>query len=253
MCFLMNVLIKKTIQRFAHICGYEINKEIPSDFSVQDNVIINLVKPYTMTSDERIFSLIESVRYVINNKIPGDIVECGVWRGGSMMASAKTLLDLNDQEKHLYLFDTFEGMTEPGKIDVSNSKLDATKEFDNTKINSNSSKWCRASIEDVKSNLFNIDYDKSKIHFIKGKVEDTLPTNEPKSISILRLDTDWYKSTKHELIHLFPKLSKGGVLIIDDYGFWQGARKAVDEYISENNIQIFLNRIDNTGRIAIKQ
>ena len=69
----------------------------------------------------------------------------------------------------------------------------------------------------------------------------------------MRLDTDWYESTKHELIHLFPKISKGGVLIIDDYGFWEGARKAVDEYISENNIQILLNRIDNTGRIAIKQ
>ena len=72
-------------------------------------------------------------------------------------------------------------------------------------------------------------------------------------LPFLRLDTDWYKSTKHELIHLFPKISKGGVLIIDDYGFWQGAKQAVDEYISENNIKILLNRIDHTGRIAIKQ
>lgn len=248
----MNDLLRKTIQHFAHICGYEISREIPTDFSDQDIKIINSVQPYTMTSAERIFSLIESVRYVVKNKIPGDIVECGVWRGGSMMATAKTLLELNYQEKELYLFDTFEGMTKPEKIDVSNSELDATKEFDNTKINSDSSNWCRATIDDVKSNLYNIGYDKSKIHFIKGKVEDTLPADEPKSISILRLDTDWYQSTKHELIHLFPKISKGGVLIIDDYGFWQGARKAVDEYFSENNIQILLNRIDKTGRIAVK-
>ena len=108
-------------------------------------------------------------------------------------------------------------------------------------------------LDDVKSNIFSVGYEKTKIHFIKGKVEDTLPTDKIKNISILRLDTDWYESTKHELIHLFPKISKGGVLIIDDYGFWEGARKAVDEYISENNIQILLNRIDNTGRIAIKQ
>ena len=249
----MNDLVKKTIQRLAHICGYEISKEIPMDFSEQDIQIINYVRPYTMTSPERIFSLIESVRYVIKNKIPGEIVECGVWKGGSMMTVAKTLLDLKNQEKELYLFDTFEGMTKPEKIDVSISNLNATKEFDDTKIDTDSSNWCRATIDDVKSNLFSIGYDKSKIHFIKGKVEETLPSDNPKSISILRLDTDWYQSTKHELIHLFPKLSKGGILIIDDYGFWKGSRKAVDEYISENNIQILLNRIDDTGgRIAVK-
>ncbi len=248
----MNNLIKKIIRQFAHICGYVITREIPSDFRDQDIKIINSVQPYTMTSAERIFSLIEAVRYVVKNEIPGDIVECGVWRGGSMMATAKTLLEQNTQEKDLYLFDTFEGMTKPEKIDISNSNLDATKEFDNTIIDVDSSTWCRATIDDVKSNLFSVGYDKSKIHFIKGKVEDTLPLDGLKSISILRLDTDWYQSTKHELIHLFPKLSKGGVLIIDDYGFWQGARKAVDEYISENNIQILLNRIDETGRIALK-
>lgn len=248
----MNDLVRKTIQHLAHICGYEITKEIPTDFSDQDIQIINSVRPYTMTSTELIFSLIESVRYVIKNNIPGDIVECGVWRGGSMMATAKTLLQLKNQQKELYLFDTFEGMTKPEKIDVSNSNLVATKEFDNTKIDPDSSNWCRATIDDVKSNLFSVGYDKSKIHFIKGKVEETLPTDDLKSISILRLDTDWYQSTKQELIHLFPKLSKGGVLIIDDYGFWQGAKKAVDEYIEENNIQILLNRIDHAGRIAVK-
>ena len=248
----MNDAIRKIIQHLASNWGYEITREIHTDFSDQDVQIINSVKPYTMTSDERIFSLIESVRYVVKNEIPGDIVECGVWRGGSMMASAKTLLELKNQEKQLYLFDTFEGMTKPEKIDVSKSNLVASEEFNQTKVDSDSSTWCRATIDDVKSNLFSVGYDKSKIHFIKGKVEDTLPRDEPKSISILRLDTDCYKSTKHELTHLFPKISKGGVLIIDDYGFWQGAKKAVDEYISENNIQILLNRIDNTGRIAIK-
>jgi hypothetical protein len=85
-----------------------------------------------------------------------------------------------------------------------------------------------------------------------GKVEDTIPADIPEKIALLRLDTDWYESTKHELIHLFPRLQKGGVLIIDDYGFWKGARKAVDEYFAENNIQILLNRIDDTGRMAIK-
>jgi len=249
----MNNLVKQTIQKLAHLCGYEITQKFPTDIDTEDLQIIDSVKPFTMTNTERIFSLIQSVRYVIKNDIPGDIVECGVWKGGSMMASAKTLLQLQNQEKHLFLFDTFEGMTKPEDIDVSKSNIVASEEFNNTKVNLDSSSWCRVTLDDVKFNLYSTGYDKSKIHFIKGKVEKTLPSDEIKSISILRLDTDWYKSTKHELIHLFPKISKGGVLIIDDYGFWQGAKQAVDEYISENNIKILLNRIDHTGRIAIKQ
>jgi hypothetical protein len=83
-------------------------------------------------------------------------------------------------------------------------------------------------------------------------VEDTIPGNMPKKIALLRLDTDWYESTKHELTHLFPLLQSNGVLIIDDYGHWEGARKAVNEYISDKHIRILLNRIDYTGRIAIK-
>ena len=97
-----------------------------------------------------------------------------------------------------------------------------------------------------------IGYNTEKLHFIKGKVENTLPEYAPKQISLLRLDTDWYESTKHELTHLFPRLVSGGVLILDDYGYWAGAKKAVDEYFSQNKTQILLNRIDQTGRIAIK-
>ena len=83
-------------------------------------------------------------------------------------------------------------------------------------------------------------------------MEDTIPKNSPEKISILRLDTDWYESTKHELEYLFPRLSSGGILIIDDYGHFKGAKKAVDEYFTKNKIQYFLNRIDYTGRLIVK-
>jgi len=89
------------------------------------------------------------------------------------------------------------------------------------------------------------------MHFIKGRVEETIPNAAPEQIALLRLDTDWYESTRHELIHLFPRLTHGGVLIIDDYGYWQGARKAVDEYIEENKLSILLARIDSTARMAV--
>ena len=248
----MSEFVKKTMQHFAHICGYEISRKHLLDFNDTDNQIIESVRPYTMTSPLRVYALIEAVRYVIENKIPGSIVECGVWKGGSMMAVAKTLMQLNYHEKDLYLFDTFEGMTEPKEIDISNTNLKAAKIFHKTKINESSSNWCRAPLDEVQEFMRNTGYDKKKIHFIKGMVENTIPEKAPEEISILRLDTDWYESTKHEMNHLFPRISRGGVLIIDDYGFWKGARKAVDEYIRQNEIQILLNRIDETGRIGVK-
>ncbi|RDJ32159.1 MAG: macrocin O-methyltransferase [Crenarchaeota archaeon] len=253
----MKNLIKKSVRKVAQSAGYDIIQgkasEFPPDFNEEHVSIIKLVRPYTMTSNERIFTLIESVKYIVNNKIPGDIVECGVWKGGSMMTVAKTLLNLNKIEKDLYLFDTFEGMPEPSSDDISFSEVPASKEFEKTKISQDSSEWCRATLDDVKRAIFSTKYPQEKFHLIKGKVEDTIPSNAPNKISLLRLDTDWYQSTKHELIHLFPRLTKNGVLIIDDYGYWQGARKAVDEYFSENNISILLNRIDETGRVAIRQ
>ena len=88
-----------------------------------------------------------------------------------------------------------------------------------------------------------------RIHFVEGKVEDTIPAHAPERIALLRLDTDWYESTRHELEHLYPRLSRGGVLIIDDYGHWQGARQAVDEYFGDAHAAL-LNRIDYTARAS---
>jgi len=235
--------------------GYKISKTkqgYPNDFNEEDISLIKSIKPFTMTEPEKIFSLIESVRYVISNDIPGSIVECGVWKGGSMMAVAYTLLKLNSQDRDLYLFDTFEGMSNPTSVDNSPGHCDARKKFEKTKIDANSSRWLNVSLDEVKKAIYRTGYDVQKIHFVKGKVENTLPKNAPRNISILRLDTDWYESTRHELIHLFPLLSHGGVIIIDDYYFWEGQRKAVDEYFSQNKIKILLNRIDNTARIGIK-
>jgi O-methyltransferase len=153
----------------------------------------------------------------------------------------------------LYLYDTFEGMSEPTEHDKTYYGKDAEsllKENANKQANL---VWAYSTLEDVKSAVKTTGYPEGKIKFIKGKVEETIPETIPSKIAILRLDTDWYESTKHELIHLFPLLTKGGVLILDDYGHWQGARKAVDEYFKNHITPILLNRIDETGRIAVKQ
>jgi hypothetical protein len=224
----------------------------PPDFSDTNIEICEAVKPYTMTSPERVNALIDAVRYVVANKIDGAMVECGVWKGGSTMAVMLTLKKLRDETRDLYLYDTFSGMSTPTDADVSFCGEKAHETFSNLQISEDASDWCLSTLEAVKQNIFSIGYKKDKIYFIKGKVEDTIPENMPHKIALLRLDTDWYESTKHELTHLFPLLQPNGVLIIDDYGHWKGARKAVDEYISDKNIRILLNRIDYTGRIAIK-
>jgi len=216
----------------------------PPDFESSDIEIIRAVEPYTMTSTERIHALVYAVRHIVRNRIAGDMVECGVWKGGSVMAMALTLLQLGERNRSLYLFDTFSGMTAPSDADVDYQGQQAHVILDAVR--------CEASQQEVEKAVFSTGYDREKIHFVPGRVEETIPDHAPASIALLRLDTDWYESTQHELRHLFPRLARGGVIIIDDYGHWRGARQAVDEYIAQNQIRLLLHRIDYTGRIGVK-
>lgn len=251
-------IIKKTLKTFANLAGYEITPiKLNSEKIIEDEFreIYNKVKDYTMTSRYRMYALYKAVKYIVNSKIPGDFVECGVWRGGSSMVIAYTLLEMNEINRKIYLYDTFEGMSKPANNDYSISnktKFDIPStilkwEKEKRKDYNN---WDFSPLSEVKKNILSTGYPKDKIVFVKGKVEDTIPKVMPDKISVLRLDTDWYESTKHELIHLFPILVKNGVLIIDDYAYWAGCKKAVDEYLS--NKPILLNRIDHPGRLGIK-
>lgn len=161
------------------------------------------------------------------------------------MLIALTLLRENTAGRQIWLYDTFEGMTKPGEMDGPAEK----KEWQEKSTGNDSSNWCFASLNEVQQIVYSTGYPVNLFRFIKGKVEETIPGSMPDQIALLRLDTDWYASTKHELIHLYPSLQKGGVLIIDDYGAWEGARKATDEYFGNT---VFLQRIDWTGRMLIK-
>ena len=205
------------------------------------------VSEYTLVGIERCYALYKSVQYLISNKIKGDFVECGVWRGGSCMLIAYTLLQHRVTDRRIWLYDTFAGMTEPGEKDGEVEKAEWLKH----RLSEEKNSWCLGELDDVKRNMISTGYPADKLNFIQGKVEETLPQHIPGEIALLRLDTDWYVSTKHELEHLYPILQKRGILIIDDYGAWQGARKATDDYFKDKQ-GIFLNRIDYTGRLVIK-
>ncbi len=210
------------------------------------------VKPYTMTSVERVVALCQSVAYVEKHRIPGAIVECGVWKGGSMMAAALALLALESTQRELHLYDTFTGMTLPAHIDVDWQGRPA-RELIHLANAEGEMHRARCSLHEVKQALMQTQYPWEKLTFVPGRVEQTLPGQAPEQIALLRLDTDWYESTLHELEHLYPRLADGGVLIVDDYGQWQGAKRAVDQYFQDPHIDADLRTIDFTGRLLIKR
>lgn len=203
------------------------------------NIFIEIVKPYTMTSVERITELYDSLEYIRLNQIDGDLVECGVWKAGNILGMIEYLEYHKITNKKVWLYDTFNGMTQPKEIDVDLYGRRASNILNEV--------LCLSTLDEVKSVLSKSNFNKNNLEFVVGDVCETLlnENNLPKTISILRLDTDWYESTKKELEVLYPKLSKNGVLIIDDYGHWSGAKKATDEYFLHQDIEI--KKIDYTG------
>ncbi|MFD3523824.1 TylF/MycF/NovP-related O-methyltransferase [Streptomyces sp. NPDC058653] len=222
---------------------------LPADYDDEAKSIIRAVKPYTMTSPERLNAFILATRHVVRHNIPGDIVECGVWRGGSMQACAKTLLSLGETDRGLHLFDTFEGMPPPTAEDLRRDGKSARELL--AAQGKDRPIWAIASLEDVQAGFEKVPYPGERVHYVQGMVEDTVPQQAPEQISILRLDTDWYASTRHELEFLYPRLVSGGVLLIDDYGYWQGSRQAVDEFLEKTGERLLMLRMDE-GRIAVK-
>ncbi|MGH8823985.1 MAG: TylF/MycF/NovP-related O-methyltransferase [Jiangellaceae bacterium] len=224
-------------------------RAFPDDFDEDFRAIITAVRPYTMTGSDKLHALISATKYIHDHAIPGDVVECGVWRGGSMHAVARVLDAAGDHSRDLYLFDTFEGMPPPTARDRRLDGRSAAKLLAASEKSANV--WAYATLEDVRAGFETVPYPAERIHYVQGKVEDTVPERAPAQISLLRLDTDWYESTRHELEHLYGRLVSGGVLIIDDYGWWQGSRDATEEFLRRTDERLLLVRA-GSGRIAVK-
>ena len=218
--------------------------------------IVDEVRMHTMISTERLLANMDAVEHVVRRGVPGALVECGVWRGGSVVAMVRVLQRLGVDDRDVYLFDTFTGMTEPEEVDTSPLEPSATSTWQSTPEGATPWRWAfDAAIYDedsVREYVLATGYPAERVHLVRGPVEETLPEQAPERLALLRLDTDWYRSTLHELEHLYPRLSPGGVLIVDDVGHWDGARKAVEEYFSTRAEPILLSRTDYTGRVGVK-
>ena len=208
------------------------------ELTISENDFCNEVfgKSLTLTSVESLKLLAISCKYVKFNKIEGDFVETGIWRGGSSIVAKYIFQD----SKKMYLYDTFDGMTEPSDFDyrIGETSSKATVEKWESLITDTGNKWVAASLEEVRKNFSRFNLLDDSIHFVKGDIRFTLKSveNLPTRVSILRIDTDFYDSTLLSLEIFWPLLTKGGVLILDDYAHWDGARRAVDEYFQQNGL-----------------
>ncbi len=221
--------------------------------SDSDRLIVRIACRYSMAGTRRMAALVSSVEYCIREGIQGDFVECGVWRGGSALAIALKLEQMGVTDRNLWLYDTFEGMTAPGALDVdaaTGSEADALMRL--TEVGDGNNVWAFATLDEVRKTLSLSAYPVSRFIFVVGDVTTTLASQAPERVSLLRLDTDFYDSTKTEMEILYPRVSSRGLVIIDDYGHWQGARAAVDEFLAPMSTRPLMVPLDYTGRLLLK-
>ena len=211
----------------------------------EDREIIEQVKPYSMQTRIRIYSLLRAVEYVIEQKIPGDFVECGVWRGGGMMAIALKLVKMGIKDRYLRLYDTFEGMSSPKRVDVQSRTGISAQALLDEDLTKSSGIWAVASLNEVRQNMLATKYPIENCDFVKGDVSQTLTQVATDPICLLRVDVDWHEPTQRCLRYLYPRLSANGIFISDDYGHWAGAKLAVDEYFSGLQEAPLLTPVDN--------
>lgn len=220
------------------------NRIRPSYPDIQDERFWQLLaawKPHSLLSVERFYALYNAVIYVTRNNIPGAIAECGVFHGGASGFCAQLLVSLGDTHRDFIWFDTFEGFPE----DVAEPAIDGT-------VLTRES-WYHENFYDLAmSNFAKSGYPTEKLKANVGPVEEALPRWQAQPIALLNLDTDYYRSTKLELEYMYPHLVPGGVLNIDDYGHFQGARQAVEEYFAHAPLVPLFHRTDYTGRMGLK-
>ena len=235
--------------------GYQIRRISPEarpvEYRAEDEFIWDRVKHETMTSFLNFWFLLNSVDYLVKNKIHGSYVECGVWRGGSAMTMAMRLVQHNSTLVDIYLFDTYSGMVKPSNFDIEAHSGQAAAEL-MEQAEADSMVRAQAPLGIVKSNMDKTCYPADKVHYVEGDVLETLKNTNICDIALLRLDTDWYESTLAELVSLLPRLVKGGICIIDDYGHWEGSRKAVDEYFNNSDFKPLMFHVDYTCRAFIR-
>lgn len=256
----MNRLIGKIVG----MLGYEIRRQISCDERDDLHLLIRTVRPYTMLSDARLASIYDQVMHLERNRIAGCFVECGAWRGGCAGLMALVNLRYGEAPRALHLFDSFEGIPEPdAAVDGERAVLEAERFgmkpsgrlIPNPQFYENMGRAV-GRLEDCKHLLETVVcYPPGYIHYHKGFFQETVPAVSPEigEIALLHLDGDWYDSTKVCLDGLYDLVTPGGLVTIDDYGAYDGCRKAVDDFFgSRGEPAPYMHRVDTEVRVFAK-
>ena len=225
----------------------------------QSRDILRAGRGWTMCAPLQQHFVLDSTRHIVESDRKGAIVECGVWRGGMMQIAARTALAYAGDVSRLpsiWLFDTFEGMPAPESVrdrDLHNGvhAVEHLARAPKVGPDGQHSVWCVADLADVRAGMESVGYPADLVHFVPGRVEETIPSHGPDEIALLRVDTDWEGSTRHVLDALFDRVVSGGMIAFDDYESWEGARYAVDDFFSSRGMRPMLTRLDK-GRVYIK-
>lgn len=257
-------MVKNLLKRLAGKFGYEIRKVPSYDFGEEAGAAIERIRPYTMLPQGRLVTLYQQVAYCEKHSMPGSFVECGVWKGGAVGLMALANMKHTVHRRHLHLFDSFQEICQPdesvdGQADVARIKRKLGRASLSGELEPITGVYDSiggpGTLEENRQLLERIlGYDAEYLHYHVGWFQETLPvkSSEIDSIAILRLDGDWYASTKICLDYLYAKVVSGGFVIIDDYGAYEGCKKAVDEFIEDNQLEVYLNHVDSICRYWIK-
>jgi O-methyltransferase len=249
----MPLLIRRAVEKAALLLGIHLHSDPDEAFPE----LLDVVRDRTMVTREGLASLYEQVRICEQRGISGSFVECGVWKGGSVGMMALANLRFGGERRHLHLFDSFEGLPEP---DAAVDGAKALREIEASAHGSGTQgrliplkgvydrRGGPGTVDDNRTLLEQtVGYDPAFVHFHKGWFQETLPADAESvgPIAILRIDADWYASTKVCLEFLFPRVMSGGFVIVDDYGTYEGCRKAVDEFLEAQDRPLSLNRVND--------
>lgn len=206
-------------------------------------------------NQETVYTLYCATRYVATNEIEGDLIECGVGSGPKIALMCATLIKEGVEDRDIYLYDTFEGLTEPSEKDFKlygtvDTPAAVRRKWDHGR--ETGEHWGHTPLERVRENVFQTGYPEARLHFIQGDVRSTIPNDYHRKIAILRLDTNFYDSSLHELQYLFELVAPGGTIILDDYGSWTGQKSATDEFFRARDEVPLLIRTSSQERIIVK-
>ena len=229
--------IKRLINKVFNAAGITLVRTNTYSYQIREKGLDWPPYAHTMIGLARLNNIQDCIEEILKTNVPGDLIETGVWRGGATIFMRAILRAYNVSDRYVWVADSFQGLPVPNPVKYPEDEGDRHHTVKELAI----------SIEEVKGNFKKYDLLDSQVRFLKGWFSDTLPHADIKQLALIRLDGDMYESTMDALVNLYPKLSRGGYVIVDDWGAVDACRRAIEDYLSARSITDEIHAIDGKG------